>query len=159
MICRLGALQVSDGRSRARDSYYLSLAGFSIVRAQIEQNRRGTRSSAAVSWHSSIACTNRASHAARTALCWALLGLGIRRTRFSPKPAFPNWSLIGAAVANTSEMHNIMSGTSLRLLAFLSLGFNLSVLQFPLGYDRNRGLCHRDEDGSRGLWMKKANNN
>lgn len=82
MICRLGTLQVSDGCARARDSYYLLLAGFSIVHAQIEQNRRGTRSSAAVSWHSSIACTNRASHTARTALCWALLGLGIRTHLF-----------------------------------------------------------------------------
>lgn len=62
-------------------------------------------------------------------------------------------------MANTSDMQNIVSGTSWRLLAFLSLGFNLSVLQFPPGYDRNRGLCHRDEDGSRDLWMKKANNN
>lgn len=39
LICRLGTLQVSDGRSMARDSYNLSLAGFSVVHAQIEQKR------------------------------------------------------------------------------------------------------------------------
>lgn len=48
-------------------------------------------------------------------------------------------------------MQIIVSGTKLRLLAFLSLGFNLSVLQLPLGYARNRGLCHRDEDGPQGV--------
>lgn len=39
LICRLGTLQASDGSCRARDSYYLSLAGSSIVHAQIEQKR------------------------------------------------------------------------------------------------------------------------
>lgn len=39
LICRLGTLQASDGSCRARNSYYLSLAGSSTVHAQIEQKR------------------------------------------------------------------------------------------------------------------------
>lgn len=39
LICRLGTLQASDGSCRARDSNHLSLAGSSIVHAQIEQKR------------------------------------------------------------------------------------------------------------------------
>lgn len=78
MICRLGTLQASAGSCRAGDSYYLSLAGSSRVHAQIEQNRNQILSCCQLAlFH----CTKRVPHTARTALSWALLGLGIRRTR------------------------------------------------------------------------------